>query len=183
MVTQHEATIEDLHRTRDDGKYELVDGRLVRMSPTGARPGHVAIVIAFHLMLYQQETGHGIAFGDNVGFIVDLPQRRSFSPDAAYTFHADIESDDFVSGAPDFAVEVRSKGDYGRAMDAEYAAKRADYFAARTQIVWDVDPQKQTISSYRVGDPNTPRIFERGAIADAEPALPGWRVPVDELFR
>ncbi|MCA1669586.1 MAG: Uma2 family endonuclease, partial [Thermomicrobia bacterium] len=172
MVSQREATIEDLHRTPDDGKYELVDGRLVRMSPTGARPGHAAIMMAFHLMLYQQETGHGIAFGDNVGFIVDLPRRRSFSPDAAHTFHADIESDDFASGAPGFAVEIRSKGDDGRAMDAEYAAKRADYFAAGTQIVWDVDPQKQTISSHRVGDPNTPRIFARGGIADAGPALP-----------
>ncbi|HEY8293512.1 MAG TPA: Uma2 family endonuclease, partial [Thermomicrobiales bacterium] len=123
------------------GKYELVDGRLVHMSPTGARPGQVAVVIAFHLMLYQKETGHGIAFGDNVGFIVNLPRRRSFSPDAAYAYGVAIDTDDFVAGAPIFAVEVRSKGDYGRAMDAEYAAKRADYFAAGTRIVWDVSPR------------------------------------------
>lgn len=94
-----------------------------------------------------------------------------------------IESDDFAEGAPDFAVEVRSKGDYGRAMDAEYAAKRADYFAAGTRIVWDVNPRKQTISSYMTHDPNTPRVFKRGEIADAEPVLPGWRVSVDDLFR
>jgi Uma2 family endonuclease len=141
MVIQREATIEDLYRTPDDGKYELVDGRLVHTSPTGARPGHVAVVIAFHLVLYQEETGHGIAFGDNVGFIVNLPRRRSFSPDAAYAYDVEIESDDFVEGAPIFAVEVRSKGDYGRAMGGEYAAKRADYFAAGTRIVWDVNPR------------------------------------------
>ena len=26
-------------------------------------------------------------------------------------------------------------------------------------------------------------VFRRGEIADAEPAVPGWRMPVDELFR
>jgi hypothetical protein len=25
-------------------------------------------------------------------------------------------------------------------------------------------------------------MFRRGDIADAEPAVPGWRMPVDELF-
>ncbi len=47
MVTQREATIEDLHNAPDDGKYELVDGRLVHRSLTGARPGHVAGEILF----------------------------------------------------------------------------------------------------------------------------------------
>ena len=182
MVIQREATIEDLYHTPNDGKYELVDGRLVHMSPTGARPGHVAVVIAFHLMLYQKETGRGIAFGDNVGFIVNLPRRRSFSPDAAYAYDAEIDSDDFVEGAPIFAVEVRSKGDYGRAMDAEYAAKRADYFAAGTRIVWDVNPRAGVIEKYHSGSPDAPTIFRGGEIADAEPALPGWRVAVDALF-
>lgn len=183
MVTQREATIEDLYRTPDDGKYELVDGRLVHLSPTGVRPGHAALRIAAALLRYEDETSRGRAFGDNIGFIVDLPNRRSFSPDAAYAYNVVIESDDFAGGAPDFAVEVRSKGDHGRAMDAEYAAKRADYFAAGAQIVWDVDPRKQMISSYTASNSNISRIFERGDMADAEPALPGWRVSVDELFR
>jgi Uma2 family endonuclease len=142
----------------------------------------VAVVIAFHLMLYQKETGHGIAFGDNVGFIVNLPRRRSFSPDAAYAYGVAIDTDDFVAGAPIFAVEVRSKGDYGRAMDAEYAAKRADYFAAGTRIVWDVSPRARTIEKYLSDSPDTPTVFRAGAIADAEPALPGWPVAVDDLF-
>lgn len=183
MVTQREATVEDLYHAPDDGKYELVDGRLVHMSPTGVRPGHAALRIAAALLRYEDETRQGRAFGDNIGFVVDLPNRRSFSPDAAYAYNVVIESDDFAQGAPEFAVEVRSKGDHGRAMDAEYAAKRADYFAAGTRIVWDVNPRKQTISSYMTHDPNTPRVFKRGEIADAEPALPGWRVSVDDLFR
>lgn len=180
MVSQREATIEDLYHVPDDGKYELVDGRLVHMSPTGARPGHVALKIAVQLERYETDTGRGRAFGDNVGFIVNLPRRRSFSPDAAYAYDVEIDTDDFVEGAPIFAVEVRSKGDYGRAMDAEYAAKRADYFAAGTQVVWDVNPRTQVIEKYLSGD--APTVFRAGDMADAEPALPGWRVAVDALF-
>ncbi len=180
MVIQREATIEDLYHVPDDGKYELVDGRLMHMSPTGVRPGHAALRIAAALLRYEDETAHGRAFGDNIGFIVDLPHRRSFSPDAAYAYNVVIESDNFAGGAPIFAVEVRSKGDYGRRMDTEYAAKRADYFAAGTQVVWDVNPRTRVIEKYLSGD--APTVFRAGDMADAEPALPGWRVAVDDLF-
>jgi len=61
----------------------------------------------------------------------------------------------FVEGAPIFAAEVRSESDYGNAADRSYQAKRADYFAADTQVVWDVNPVRQTIFSYVAGNPTT----------------------------
>ena len=182
MVTKAPATIDDLYNAPDDGKYELVDGRLVRMSPTGGRPGHISLRIASALLAYQDATNSGNAFGDNVGFIVSTPRERSFSPDAAYA-HTPAINDNFVEDAPVFAVEVRSKNDYGPRMDAEYAAKRADYFAAGTQVVWDVNPRARVIDSYHADDPDTPRRFTSNDIADAEPALPGWRVSVADFFR
>jgi Uma2 family endonuclease len=87
----------------------------------------------------------------------------------------------FIEGPPTFAVEVRSENDYGPAADAEMAAKRTDYFQAGTQVVWDVDPLAETIMCYRAGVAD-PDVFRRGDIADAEPAVPGWRVGVDEVF-
>jgi Uma2 family endonuclease len=88
----------------------------------------------------------------------------------------------FIQGAPAFAVEVRSEEDYGPAAEMAMAAKRADYFAAGTEVVWDVDLQGQeTIRAYRVSEAE-PRAFRRGELADAEPAVPGWRFPVDDLF-
>lgn len=74
--------------------------------------------------------------GDLRETLVTLPNRRSFSPDAA--FHVGPLSDDFLDGAPIFAVEIRSKDDYGPAAEARLAAKRADYFAGGTLVVWDV---------------------------------------------
>jgi hypothetical protein len=35
---------------------------------------------------------------------------------------------------------------------------------------------------YRATDPKHPTIYQRGDLAEAEPAVRGWRLPVDELF-
>jgi Uma2 family endonuclease len=80
-------------------------------------------------------------------------------------------------------VEVRSKEDYGARAEREMVAKCADYFACGTLVVWDVDLQSEdVVKSYKASDPENPVIFRRGEIADAEPAVPGWTMAVDELF-
>ena len=62
------------------------------------------------------------------------------------------------------------------------AAKRADYFEAGTLVVWDVDPEAETVAVYRADAPTTPVIYGRGQEAEAEPAVPGWRMAVDRIF-
>lgn len=182
MATHTQATIEDLYCVPEDGKAEIVNGELVLMSPTGGRPGRASGKIYRSLDDYELRTGSGYAFGDNVGFIVNLPNRQSFSPDAAF-YTGKIEGLKFLEGAPIFAVEIRSENDYGPAAEKEIAAKRADYFVAGTLVVWDVDLLgRDAIKVYRPSDPNNPTVYRRGEMAEAEPALPGWRVPVDDLF-
>jgi Uma2 family endonuclease len=89
----------------------------------------------------------------------------------------------FFEGAPLFGVELRNEGDYGPQAERDMEAKRADYFAAGTQVVWDVDLQSaEVIRKYTSRQPEQPTIFRRGELADAEPALPGWKMPVDDLF-
>ncbi len=47
----------------------------------------------------------------------------------------------------------------------------------------DVDVlRQQVIRVYRASDPDNPTIYRRGDIAEAEPAVPGWRMPVNDLF-
>ena len=181
MDVRTEATVEDLARVREDGKAELVHGEIVTMSPTGGQPGRAGFKIAMSLEAYALRTGSGSAIPDNIGFIVDLPNRKSFSPDAA--FYSGPVTMSFLRGAPVFAVEVRSEGDYGPAADQAIAEKRADYFAAGTLVVWDVDLQgDDVIRSYRADDPGRPAVFRRGQTATAEPALPGWSMRVDDLW-
>ena len=179
MTTKTEATIEDLYKV--EGKAELIDGEIVHMSPTGGRPGYAAQEISFSLRDYARRTKSGYAIGDNVGFTVNLPHRKSFCPDAA--FYSGELTMKFLEGAPVFAAEVRSEGDYGPKAEEAMAGKRADYFAAGTQVVWDVDLLSETpVRVFRAADPENPTVYRRGETAEAEPALPGWTMAVDGLF-
>lgn len=75
-------------------------------------------------------------------------------------------------GAPRLAVEVRSEGD-----------KRADCFAAATEVVSDVYlVGEDTVRKYTAVSPTVLGVFRRGQSADAAPAVPGWSMPVDDLF-
>jgi len=180
VETKTRATIEDLYKV--EGKAELVNGEIVHMPPAGEDPGIAGGAIFAHLRDYARRTRQGRALPDGVGFRVNLPHRESFSPDAAY--HIGPPSGmRFAQGAPIFAVEVRSENDYGPAAERAMAAKRADYFACGTQVVWDVDLlSDDVIKSYKASDPDHPVIFRRGDIADAEPGVPGWRMVVNDLF-
>lgn len=168
-------------------KAELVDGEVHVMTSTGRWPARAGLAIAASLHAYARANG-GEAFPDGAAFLVDIPGRQSFSPDAAYLAGQAPDPAaitlDAVDGAPTFAAEVRSKNDYGPRMEAKLARKRADYFAAGTRVVWDVDLLgDDPIRVYRPDAPDAPTAFRRGETADAEPAVPGWRFPVDELFR
>jgi Uma2 family endonuclease len=180
MVANLEATIEDLYAVR--GKAEIVNGEIVLMSPTGAAPSYAASEIFVRLREYARRSNEGFAVTDNAAFHVNLPNRKSFSPDAA--FHVGKWTGmKFFEGAPVFAVEVRSEGDYGPAAEGAMARKRADYFAAGTLVVWDVDLlSEDVIKSYRADHLDEPKKFGRDELADAEPAVPGWSMQVNDLF-
>ena len=167
---------------RIEGKAEIVDGEIVLMPPAGDFHSRSGIAIVASLREYERQTRRGRVYGDNVGFLVDLPRRKSFSPDVAF-YVGPRAGGDFLKGAPIFAVEIRSKGDYRPVAEKSIAAKRGDYFAAGTQVVWDVDVLREGwITAYRATAPDRPSVYRRGQLAEAEPALPGWNFPVDDLF-
>ena len=178
------ATLDDLSKVKE--KAELIGGRIVPIMPTGRIPGRIAKRILRSLDDYERRKQMGEAFGDNVGYAIRprLPSgRESFSPDASfYVGPSPYQDAGFIEGPPTFAVEVRSAHDFGPAKDQEYAEKRDDYFRAGTLVVWDVDYQAETVTCFRSTKPGAPVVFRRGNSADAEPALPGWRLKVDDIF-
>jgi Uma2 family endonuclease len=179
MSTKVEATIEDLYRV--EGKAELVNGEIILMSPTGGLSGYAGDKIYSSLDQYSNRHNMGVAVGDNKAFVVNLPLRKSFSPDAA--FYTGVITMKFFEGPPIFAVEVRSEGDYGPSAERQMAVKRADYFAAGTLVVWDVDLlSDDVVRVYRASDPERATMYRRGEIAEAEPAVPGWTMAVNDLF-
>jgi Uma2 family endonuclease len=183
MSAKTEATIEDLYHVPEHGKAEIVNGEVLLMSPTGKDPSRAAFKISMRLYEYEQRTGSGIAVPDNAGFQVNLPNRKSFSPDAAFYVGNDPGMK-FFEDAPVFAVEVRSENDYGPAAERMIKEKITDYFAAGTLVVWDVDLlSEDVIRSYQADHPEWPLIYRRGETANAEPALSAWTMAVDDLFQ
>ncbi len=165
-----------------EGKAEIVGGKIEHIMPTGGMPSYAALLIAASLLLHAQSLAEGIAFGDGAGFLCDLPNRGSFSPDAAFYIGPPLQMG-FLPQPPVFAVEVRSENDYGPKAERAIHAKIGDYFAAGTPVVWDVDLLgEEVIAKYCAPNAITPQIFKRGESADAEPAVTGWIMPVDALF-
>jgi Uma2 family endonuclease len=182
-ITRGRATVQDLYSI--EGKAELIGGKVVKLMASGDLPIDVAAEIFLSLRAYARQTRRGFAKPDGQGYIVpELSSgRESFEPVTSYHLGPRPKNRmRFIEGAPTFAVEVRSENDYGPAAEREMADKRADYFAAGTLVVWDVDPVAECVHVYRAARPTAPATFRRGQSAEAEPAVPGWRLAVDELF-
>ena len=178
---RNDATAEHPHHVPHSDTAEFVNGLLFVISPTGRTPSRAAGNIYYKLVQYERRAKRGYAIPDKTGFVVDTPERKSFNPDAA--FYLGKLTQGRLQGAPIFAVEVRSEADYGPTADQERASRRTEYFAAGTQVVWDVDLlDEDVVRVYRACDPDTPAIYRRGQRAEAEPALPGWTMRVDDLF-
>ena len=108
MTPKVRATLEGLYRVPDNQKAELIKGELVLMSPTGGKPGYAGDEIFLSLHEYARFTKFGRAVGDNKGFRAGLPDRESFSPDAAF-YTGEAPGMKFYPEAPVFAAEVRSR--------------------------------------------------------------------------
>ena len=182
MATQATAANLVAALRRTEGKAEIVDGEIVLMSPTGYGHSRAAAALYRSLWEHERRTRKGRAFTDNTGILVDLPRRKSFSPDAA--FHEGPPTGaKFLEGAPLLAAEVRSEEDYGPTAERRMSHKRVDYFAAGTKAILDVDVLREGwIKVYRSSAPDAPSVFYRGDIATVEPEMPGWTFPVDDLF-
>jgi len=177
------ATPDDLMKV--DGKADLINGEIIQAMPSGNLPGIIAGRIYRKLADYVDDHDLGLVHHDGTSCLVpELSSgRESFVPDAAFYDQDPATANmKFVSGAPEFAVEVRSENDYGWSAERQMAAKRADYFEAGTKVVWDVDPIDKVVRVYTATQPESAGVFGVGQEASAEAVLPGWKLSVAKLF-
>ena len=78
--------------------------------------------------------------------------------------------------APDLAVEVLSRSN----TKAEIARKLREYFASGTRLAWIVDPKTQTVRVHT--SPTESTRLEADGVLDGGDVLPGFRLPLAELF-
>jgi Uma2 family endonuclease len=175
-------TAEDLWDLPDDGmRYELVRGELRVMVPRGAEHGRVAATVAGLLFVHARETGAGITFAAETGFLLARDPDTVRAPDAAFVASERAEAvgrtERYWPGAPDFVAEVVSPGD----TFADVEAKALGWLAAGTKLVLVVNPTRRTATTYR--RPEDVRVHTGDALLDLGDAVPGWQVALADLFR
>jgi len=173
-------TAEELERMPDDDfRYELVEGRIVRMSPVGGV--HGGLTAGFIALLVQHVKAARIgAVATELGFILARNPDTVRAPDVAFINRQRIPSGalpkGFWNGAPALAVEVLSPDD----RPSDVRTKVDEYLTYGTGLVLVVDPDEQTVSAHRRAMPSL--TFGVDDTLDLDDVVPGFRCRVREIF-
>lgn len=168
-------TADELLRLPNDGwRYELVRGELRKMSPSGARHGRVAAEIVWSLMAHMKRHRTGAVYSSETGFRISRKPDTVRAPDAAFV-RADrvTETAGFFEGPPDAAFEVTSPGD----TYSEIEEKTLEWLRAGVKVVVIVDPRTKTARVHRADS-----AMNVEDVIEIDDVIPGWRLPLAELF-
>jgi len=131
-----------------DVDYELDNGRLIIVVPPGDSHGSTQANIVTELKIQGERRGHGKARTE-VGVVLWRDPDRLLGTDvvfiAAESLPIKKTPEGYIDGAPDLAVEVRSKNDSWPFLQR----KVEDYLTAGSKVVWVADPETRTIKVYQ----------------------------------
>jgi Uma2 family endonuclease len=172
-------TADELERMpEDDYRYELVRGRLIRMSPVAPRHGHITMVLGAMLLQHVRSNDLGQVWTE-VGFRLASKPDTVRAPDVAFVRRDRLPAKDargFYRGAPDLAIEVLSPEE----TQSEIREKIADYFGAGTPVVVVVDPAAQEAIVHRSGAAPIPLGSDE--ILDLGDVVKGFTLQLREVF-
>jgi Uma2 family endonuclease len=173
-------TADELLAMPEDGiRRELVAGELREMTPPGERHGDAAQNInrSLDAHVFARRLGK---VRPEIGYLLKSEPDTVRAPDVSFVqgdrLPAGGPMPGYFRGAPDLAVEVVSPHD----RFSEVRAKVREYLAAGTAMVVVVDPEDRTVSVYRPG--RDPLDLTESGVIDGEDVLPGWRMPVRDIF-
>lgn len=174
-------TVEDLERTgAPEGRWELINGELVEMSPAGEDHGAYGVAVSSPLFGYVFSRRLGRVYGPDTGIVIadDPPMVRV--PDVAFVradrLPADRDRTRFLRVVPDLVVEVISPAESG----SEVLAKAMMWLAAGVELLWLVDPATRTVTIFAAGQP--PRLLTSDDTLDGAEVVPGFQLPVRDIF-
>ena len=172
-------TAEELARFPDDDhKYELVAGRVIRMSPVGYIHGR--LVMQFGSLLERHARSRKLgAVVTEVGFRLASNPDTVRAPDVAFLRQERIPSPEpraFWVGPPDLAVEVLSPED--RQLDVQ--SKVDEYLASGVPAVLVIDPDIRSVVIHRPSSP--PGVLQGMDVLDLSDVIRGFRCSVQDIF-
>jgi Uma2 family endonuclease len=174
-------TAEDIAKKPPRYACELVEGRIVRLSPAGMKHGLVIGWILDLLLPFVKRKKLGLVTSGETGFLVGRNPDTVRAPDIAFVSHATIRRSEetgetFFPCAPDLAIEVLSPDDSWEAVQK----KVPEYLAAGSKLVWVVSPEGEKV--YVFEPKSEGRVLGRADKIDGGAALPGFRAAVKAFF-
>ena len=174
----HLLTGEEFFDLGDIGPCELVDGRIVAMTPTGAAHGKIEARLARLLDEYVENRGIGWVLSGEVGIVTKRNPDRVRGADIAFLTREQVTSipDGFLTVAPELVIEIVSPNDRWK----DIRDKIDEYCAIGVKQVWLVEPQAQQILAYR--SPTEAVRYRAGDRLPAAHSLSGLEIAVDQIF-
>ncbi len=181
-------TAEELARLPEDRwHYELVDGRLVRMPPTGGEHGDVALDLGAALRVYVKAHQLGRVFAAETGYLLSPPgtiNQTELAPDASFVQTSRLpprKSEAYRaiwSLAPDLVAEVASPTQYR----PEMGEKARLWLKCGVRLVWVVWPKSSQVDLWLPGKDQPTKTLKIGDALDGLDVVPGFSYALAELF-
>jgi Uma2 family endonuclease len=161
-------------------RYELVEGRLVRMSPVNFDHGRIVIQLGALLHLHLKSQPSGVVVGD-VGFKLASNPDTVRGPDIAFVRQERVPASGgrgFFKGAPDLVIEVLSPDD----RPGETRTKVDGYLARGVLLVAVIDPGDKSAMIFRPGAAALALRSDTDTL-DLSDVIPGFRCQLREIFQ
>jgi Uma2 family endonuclease len=179
MATTAATTLEQLARMPEDGlRHEIDAGELLVMTRPNSRHGAAQINVGSILRDFVRRNKLGRVFSES-GFILGRNPEILRGPDVAFVRSerlAEIPEDGWGELGPDLVIEIVSPSDTARQMDR----KVRQYLAAGTRAVWLVYPDTKSVHVFEPGV--VVRIVDFNGVVSSPIALPGFELPVQDIF-
>ena len=180
MVATKQVTVDEFERMSLEGRWELIDGELVPLSPASLKSATTTHRIGRLIGNYVDDHDLGLVTSPEGGFVLFPDRETLVAPDVGFVRQDRVppeeEHDRFARLAPDLAVEVLSPSD----RMASALAKVSMYLEAGVEVVWLVDPVKCTITIF-AGNESPVTLGEEDTL-DGGRVLPGFSIQVADLL-
>ena len=159
---------------------ELVAGRVVPMTPTNPTHGRIEVNVAAALKHFVRTQNLGVVMAGEVGIFTARNPDTVRAADVLFLSHdrnaRRERQEGFLDVAPELTVEVLSPTD----RPDQVQRKLGEYFTAGVLQVWVIDPATRTVQVHH--DRGETESLAPGAVLTGGDVLPGFEMPVDDIF-